>query len=600
MFSQTLRNPLPFIQDYSMHPASVFFDKGPGFQIGLTQQAAIGGENAAGKPFEAFFNFKQVSTGSLKKAKTRVKKVFPGFSFSIARFNNGGIFEGFSGQAMFGVRYRLGKKTNDFFSVCSAFSMSSEVARIYSRTGFFVVDGNDPVFLSANNLPNYYALGRFSGMLNKRIGKWTYFQVLSTFDANINEYGLGMKRNFNGQIKFLWPKNAREPSSNVFNEWQPASYSSLGAGFNYLSDYGVFLTPQFDFTLGLIDERLKMGQINWRCFRIGLLISLKLESAKTWDGMQVSLKYDFSNHDRRTKMRSEKNEAALSYYQPFGPLHLASNTTGLYFSRNSERLVQDCLIQMREINNVCNGASDVSSCNNCLDIINDSRERYPCFSESEYAEKVKAYEGQMKLIIETKKANELETININNLEWAATNLQLGIGSFAANNEEWIALCNMGKPGFCYVNFDPSLKGLGFIYNKFVVQDFRLLSSIRGYHISTLEDWQSMLNSIDGQSITSWNISQSKWYVLCLISPDYNHPVSCEDYRYNGFNYRNSSYYAESSKGFLSGNASGAFWVPDKNGRIRNVKFHSSHFSCGNFDMDKILADGYFIRLVKDN
>jgi hypothetical protein len=110
----------------------------------------------------------------------------------------------------------------------------------------------------------------------------------------------------------------------------------------------------------------------------------------------------------------------------------------------------------------------------------------------------------------------------------------------------------------------------------------------------------MLNSIDESNIIGWNMSQFKWYVLCLISPGYNHPVGCGKVKYNGFNYQNSSYLSEASNGFVSANSSGAFWLFDQNSRIRSVKFHASHFACGNFDSEKIKADGYFIRLVKDN
>jgi uncharacterized protein (TIGR02145 family) len=598
--AQFLRTPLPFLQDYSLHPASVFFDKGPGFQIGFTQQASLGAENTAEKPFEASFNFKQISTGSLKKAKTRKKIGFPGFSLAIAHYNNGGIFQGFAAQSMFGMRFKAGKKTNDFISLAAAATVRQEVARIYSRTEFYVVDRNDPVFLAANNAPNIYSLGRLSMMFNKRLGKWTYLQVLSTFDTDLNEEGIGNKRIFNGQMKFLWPKNAHEESSSVLNEWQPSGFTSIGAGFNYHSDYGTFITPQFDFTLGLNDNKMKRGLINWRCFRMGVFVSMELGKTKIWDGMQLSLKYDFSKHDRRVKMRTEKNEAAITYYQPFGPLHVATNTTGLFFSRNSERLIQDCLIQMREIDNACKSASDVNSCTECLAIIQDSRQKFPCFSESEYDEKLRGYEGQMKSVVSSNNTVTIEGMRINNLEWAASNLQLEIGEFATNMSEWKALCRDGKPAYCYVNFDAKMKNAGFIYNKYVVQDFKSLTTIKGYHISTLDDWQSMLNAIDQSNIIGWNISPFKWLVMCLISPGYSHPLNCKGVSYNGFNYRNSSYLSELSDGFISGNNSGAYWLYDKNSRIRSIKFHASHFACSNFDSDKIKSDGYFIRLVKDN
>jgi uncharacterized protein (TIGR02145 family) len=598
--AQFLRAPLPFVQDYSIHPASVFFDKGPGFQIGFTQQASLGAENSAEKPFEASFNFKQVATGSVRKAKTRTKVAFPGFSLALAHYDNGGIFQGFAGQATFGLRYKVGKNTNDFISFAAAATVRQEVARIYSRSEFYVVDGNDPVFLSANNLPNIYSLGRLSTMINNRVGKWTYLQVLSTFDADLNEKGVGTKRVFNGQVKFLWPQNAQQESSSVLNEWQPSSYSSIGAGVSYHSDYGMFMLPQFDFSLGLRDNSIKRGLINWSCFRIGMMISLKLNDTKIWDGLQLSLKYDFSKHDRREKMRTEKNEAALSYYQPFGPLHLATNTTGLYFSRNSERLLQDCLIQMREIDGVCKNATDVNSCNECLTIIQESRQKYPCFEELEFDRKLQGYESLMKSAVNVNNPITVETVRINDLDWASSNLKMEIGEFASNISDWTELCSKGKPAFCYVNFDSKMKDEGFVYNKYVVQEFKSLTNFRGYHISTLEDWQSMLNSIDESNIIGWNMSQFKWYVLCLISPGYNHPVGCDKVKYNGFNYQNSSYLSEASNGFVSANSSGAFWLFDQNSRIRSVKFHASHFACGNFDSEKIKADGYFIRLVKDN
>jgi uncharacterized protein (TIGR02145 family) len=600
MSAQFLRTPLPFVQEYSTHPASVFFDKGSGFQLGFAQQSSMGEENKADKPFEASFNFKQVFTGSLKKAGTSKKKFFPGFSLSLSQFDNGGIYEGVAGQAMIGARFRTGAKTNDFLSLATALMIRQEVARIESRTDFYVVDINDPVFFSANNAPNNYTMARLSAMWNKRWGDWTYLQVQSTYDVNIISSGPGLQRNFNGSLRFLWPQKTNGKKSYVLNEWQPGSYSSFGSGFSYYSDFGMFLTPQCDFTLGLKDYQPERGVFNWRSFRMGVLMSLKLMNTRMWDGIQFSLKYDWSNRDRKRKMKCEKNEAAVSYYQPLGPLHLASNTTGVFFMRNSERLIQDCAIQMSKIDGFCVLSSDISVCQNCLEFIAESREKYPCLEETDYNDRLKSIEDRMNAIINRNKKTELKTIRVNDRDWESKNLQLELGSFASNKNEWLELCNQGKPAYCYVNFDPKLKDVGLVYNKYVALNFKSLSGLPGYHISNTDDWQNMLSSIDRSSITQWGISKSKWSVMCLISPSYIHPMGCNDLSHNGFNYRHSSYFKESSGGFVSGNSSGAFWLVEPKGVLRSVKLHSSHFACENSSNEDVKSDGYFIRLVKDN
>jgi uncharacterized protein (TIGR02145 family) len=598
--AQFLRMPLPFVQEYSTHPASVFFDKGSGFQLGFAQQAILGEENKADKPYEASFNFKHVFTGSLKKASTKKKKFFfPGFSLSLSQFDNGGIYEGFASQAAMGARFKLGSKTNDFFSLATALMVRQELARIESRTDFYVVDINDPVFLSANNAPNNYSMGRLSSMLNKRLGDYTYLQMQSTFDVDINASGLGLQRNFNGLLRFLWPQKTNNKKSFVLNEWQPGSYSSIGSGFSYYSDYGMFLTPQFDFMLGLKDYQSERGVFNWRSFRMGVLISLKLMNTKMWDGIQVSLKYDWSNRDRRRKMKCEKNEGAVSYYQPLGPLHLASNTTGIFFMGNSERLLQDCAIQMRIIEGRCPVSSDINVCKDFLDFITKSREEFPCLDEAEYNERLKSFENQMNTIINRNKKAELNIVRINDRDWVSKNLQLELGSFASNQSEWIELCNQGKPAYCYVNFDAKLKDVGFIYNKYVAVNFKALAGLQGYHISTTDDWQNMLSPIDRTSFAQWSILKSKWFVMCLISPGYIHPVGCKDFTHNGFNYRHASYFKETSGCFVSGNTSGAYWLVEPKNELRSVKLHASLFACENFRNEDVESDGYFIRLVKD-
>ena len=107
-------------------------------------------------------------------------------------------------------------------------------------------------------------------------------------------------------------------------------------------------------------------------------------------------------------------------------------------------------------------------------------------------------------------SNLYHTITIGTQVWMVENLKTT--KFRNGNPipmvfDSAAWCNLTTGAFCnYDNTDSNYKTYGRLYNWFAVDDYRNLAP-PGWHVSTLDDWSTLINYLGGASVAGAKLKE---------------------------------------------------------------------------------------------
>lgn len=191
--------------------------------------------------------------------------------------------------------------------------------------------------------------------------------------------------------------------------------------------------------------------------------------------------------------------------------------------------------------------------------------------------------------------NSYPTVQIDDQLWMAENLKTTSYSngdpivYVADNGLWR---NLNSPAFCWFGNDPEIyKDIyGALYNGYAVDDSRNLCPA-GWHVPTVEDWQSLQNYMSSNDISSkggyFLRAENIW------------PEDSNNANFFGFEAKPSGlrYAHNGTFGHLGTHA--RWWtstsLSDRQAWNRYINFDKGYLGRGNYDK----RYGYSIRCVKD-
>lgn len=113
---------------------------------------------------------------------------------------------------------------------------------------------------------------------------------------------------------------------------------------------------------------------------------------------------------------------------------------------------------------------------------------------------------------------DYQFVSIGNQIWSDKNLGVkhfkngDTIHFVNSDEEWMAAYKSKQPAWCYMNDRPiNGNNYGILYNWYAVNDARGLAP-KGWHISSLKEWSTLIEELGGDSIATPKIqSEIAWY-----------------------------------------------------------------------------------------
>jgi uncharacterized protein (TIGR02145 family) len=602
--------------DHALNPSGLFFDKGFGMQMNYRTQYMYG-KSYSSSPSNIFLGSKYVFKGNLNKKKNASKTVFPGIGVLFNYNPSGAVFSSMNFAFQTGVRIDLkNNRSNNYFAGALEYKLTNYSA--VSKDGLVLTDINDPSFNFIGIQRSFLSAIKIGVNLNVSGQNDRYFSANLAYYQPLGEgnYAILNSPYLGGALKFMWTDFTQNYFG--FKAFQSYSLCSFSLPFTYFLNGNLQLSPSVEFPINKLPI-VYPGNETLRSFRIGGGFRINaLRSSEymieTFNSVFLSFKYELGTSNVKNKFRQTRHETGIGYDQFLGPLVTSTMGPNLFYSYNTEKLLNACLFNKREFYEILRDKKDLAK---AKEFYEKELSKMPCF---EFDEERKSLESEYAAILESLNVKEIDLISLNNVQWTSSNLslnKLNTGAevqLATSFDEWSELCKEGKPAYCYYNFDKNNESYGFIYNVYAAAEI----APDGYRIPSPEDWENLRKFADGKKTAKDEYSIYNLQCLLFNKMDVNTDYcNANALTSNFFNHRQYGYIEYNGKfsfkkiGSMKNGGAGGYWSLEdastldisKGMGVQCAAFIGSKY---NDQIKKLGTDpnaasryGFYIRLIKN-